>query len=91
MLKTINYTSQFKKDVEKAQRQDRNLRKLQEVIELLVSNSPLPAKLKDHKLLGKYKGRRECHLEPDFLLIYLVKDEELFLERLRAHSELFKY
>lgn len=89
MLKTINYTSQFKKDIEKAQRQSK-LKKLQEVIELLVSNSPLPAKLKDHKLMGIYKGRRECHLEPDFLLIYLVKDEELFLERLGTHSELFK-
>jgi mRNA interferase YafQ len=90
MIKSINYTSQFKKDIEKAKRQNRNLKTLQYVIELLATNSTLPIKFKDHKLMGNYKGRRECHLEPDFLLIYLLKEDELYLERMGTHSELFK-
>ncbi len=90
MIKSINYTSQFKKDVERAKKQNRKLKTLQYVIELLTTNTPLSIKFKDHKLVGNYKGRRECHLEPDFLLIYLVKDDELYLERLGTHSELFK-
>lgn len=90
MLKAVNYTSRFKKDVEKAKKQNRNLEILQHVIELLYNNAPLPAKFKDHKLAGNYKGRRECHLEPDFLLIYFVSNEELYLERLGTHSELFR-
>jgi len=90
MIKTINYTSQFKKDLEKTKKQNRNIKPLKIVIELLVSNSSLPAKLRDHKLIGNFKNRRECHLETDFLLIYLVKDGELYLERLGTHSDLFK-
>jgi mRNA interferase YafQ len=90
MIKAINYTSQFKKDIDKAKRQNRNLKTLQYVIELLATNSTLPIKFKDHKLMGNYKGRRECHLEPDFLLIYLIKEDELYLERMGTHSELFK-
>jgi len=90
MLRTINYTSQFKKDLERAKRQNRNILPLRIVIELLASNSPLPTKFRDHKLIGNYKNRRECHLGPDFLLIYLIIDEELYLERLGTHSDLFK-
>ena len=90
MLKAINYTSQFKRDLEKAKKQNRKLEVLQKVIELLASNSPLPVKFRDHKLVGNYKSRRECHLEPDFLLIYLIKDNELYLERLGTHSDLLK-
>ncbi len=90
MIKTINYTTQFKKDLERAKRQNRSLKPLHMVIELLVSNSPLPTKFRDHKLIGNFKNHRECHLEPDFLLIYLINDEELYLERLGTHSDLFK-
>lgn len=90
MLKTINYTSQFKKDLERAKRQSRNIKSLQMVLELLASNAPIPAKFRDHKLIVNFKNRRECHIGPDFLLIYLIKDEELYLERLGTHSDLFK-
>ena len=90
MLKTINYTSQFKKDLERARRQNRNLKPLHIVIKLFLSSSPLPSKFRDHKLIGNFKNHRECHLGPDLLLIYLIKDEELYLERLGTHSDLFK-
>jgi mRNA interferase YafQ len=90
MKKNISYTSQFKKDLEKAKKQARKLYTLQEVIKLLINNEVLPVKFKDHKLIGNYKNHRECHLEPDFLLIYRVNDENLYLERIGTHAELFK-
>ena len=89
-LKSINYTSKFRKDLERAKKQGRNLDVLTYVIKLLASNTPLPPKFKDHKLIGNYAGRRECHINPDFLLIYCLRNEELTLEHLGTHSELFK-
>jgi mRNA interferase YafQ len=90
MPKRVSYTSQFKKDLEKAKKQRRKLEILQHIIELLFKGEILPIKFRDHKLVGSYKNRRECHVEPDFLLIYSVKDGTLFLERLGTHSELFR-
>ncbi|KKB96059.1 mRNA interferase YafQ [Candidatus Arcanobacter lacustris] len=90
MLKNISYTSQFKKDLEKAKKQKRKIGILQEIINLLVHEENIPQKFRDHKLIGNYKNHRECHIEPDFLLIYSVKDNTLFLERLGSHSELFR-
>jgi len=90
MLKSINYTSQFKEDLAKAKKQKRKLDSLQYIIELIFKEEALPIKFKDHKLIGNYKNHRECHIEPDFLLIYSVKDNSLFLERLGSHSELFR-
>ena len=90
MIKSINYTSKFKKDLEKAKKQGRNLEALQEAIRFLGSSTPLPYKFNDHKLIGNYSGRRECHLAPDFLLIYCIKGNELTFERLGTHSELFR-
>ncbi len=82
MLKSISYTSQFKKDLERAKKQKRKINILQDVINILVHEENLPYKFRDHKLIGNYKNRRECHIEPDLLLIYSVKDDTLFLERL---------
>jgi mRNA interferase YafQ len=90
MPKRISYTSQFKKDLEKAKKQRRKLKILQHIIELLFKEESLPIKYRDHKLIGNYNNRRECHIEPDFLLIYSVKDDTLFLERLGTHSELLR-
>ena len=90
MPQKISYTSQFKKDLEKAKKQGRKLQILQHIIELLFKGEILSFKFRDHKLVGSYKNRRECHIEPDFLLIYSVKDDTLFLERLATHSELFR-
>ena len=72
MIKSINYTSKFKKDLEKAKKQGRNLKPLTEVITLLTSLTPLPYRFNDHTLIGNYNGRRECHLAPDFLPIYCI-------------------
>ncbi len=88
----IQFTSQFKKDVKLAKKQNKNLDKLFNVIEKLANGEKLEAKYKDHNLAGNYVGTRECHIEPDWLLVYEIKNEVLvlLLYRLGTHSELFK-
>ncbi len=86
----IRPTSRFKKDVKKAARQGRNLELLRNVLEKLALPEPLPPKFQDHKLKGEWRDFRECHLEPDWLLIYTISDFELRPTRLGTHSELFE-
>jgi mRNA interferase YafQ len=85
----LSQTSQFKKDIKKQLRKGKNQQKLLEVIELLLSENPLPGKNKDHPLKGNWKGRRDCHIEPDWVLIYKISKDELLLERTGTHSDLF--
>ena len=66
----IQFTNQFKKDLKLAKKQNKNLDKLFEVIDILANGGTLEAKYRDHDLTGNYKGTRECHIEPDWLLIY---------------------
>jgi len=66
------------------------LSKIKKVIRKLVNEERLMAKNKDHKLLGNYKGRRECHIESDWLLIYKLIDAEIIFERTGSHSDLFE-
>ncbi len=88
----IKYTAQFKKDLKQAQKQHKDLDSLFEVIDLLAEGGKLDAKHRDHDLSGNYKGARECHIEPDWLLIYEIRSNVLvlMLYRLGSHSELFK-
>ena len=86
---TILWTSQFKKDYKLAKRQGRSLADLRSVIEKLAARVPLPVKHRDHALSGRWNRHRECHITPDWLLIYRIDDEELILERVGSHSELF--
>ena len=81
----------FKKDFKLAQKQGLDLNKLKEIITLLANGEPLPPKNKDHQLKGNYKGHRECHIEPDWLLIYKIQDDMLILTLVRtgSHSKLF--
>ena len=85
----LSQTSQFKKDIKKQLRKGKNQQKLLEVIELLLSDNPLPEKNKDHPLKGNWKGRRDCQIEPDWVLIYKISKDELLLERTGTHSDLF--
>ena len=75
-----------------AKKQNKNLDKLFEVIDILANGGTLEAKYRDHDLTGNYKGTRECHIEPDWLLIYEIQNNVLvlMLYRLGTHSELFK-
>lgn len=90
MLK-IKYEKSFKKDYKQIKKRGYNTKKFVEVLELLKNEIPLPIKYKDHKLNGDYKGFRECHIEPDWLLIYKVIEDELILilTRTGTHSDLF--
>ncbi len=87
----VKFTSQFKKDIKKAKKQGKDLDKLFEVVEVLANGKELDKKYKDHNLTGNYKGSKECHIEPDWLLIYEVIDSVLVLSlsRVGSHSELF--
>jgi mRNA interferase YafQ len=89
-MKTIRRTSQFKRDVKRMQRQGREVEKLKRVLEALVEGEPLAAKHRDHVLVGQYKGTRECHIEPDWLLIYELGEAEIVLIRTGSHSDLFR-
>lgn len=84
-------SNQFKKDLRLAQKRGHNLEKLKAVIKLLADDIPLDAKYRDHSLTGNYDGFRECHIEPDWLLIYKVEDDILILKLIRTgtHSDLF--
>lgn len=88
MLKLI-YTNSFEKDIKTAIKRGKDLAKLKKVIELLATQNPLPTKYKDHRLIGNFIGRRECHIEPDWLLIYKVNEESIIFERIGTHSDLF--
>jgi mRNA interferase YafQ len=82
-------TKQFKKDVKRMRKRGKELEKIKAVIDLLVAGEPLPPKTRDHKLGGNWIGRRDCHVEPDWILIYKLTDGELLLERTGNHSDLF--
>ena len=87
---TIRPTARFKKDLKTAFKQRRNIQKLHQILEKLAVPEPLPIKFKDHKRKGEWRDFRECHIEPDWLLIYTITDFELRPARLGAHAELFE-
>ena len=84
------YTTQFKKDFKKIKKQQKNISKLTVVIEKLLHQEKLETKYQDHPLSGKFKNHRDCHIEPDWILIYRTTIDELILERTGSHSDLFK-
>jgi len=86
----IFYSTQFKKDYKRIKKQDKDIEKLRVVIDLLVSDEILDEKYRDHQLSGKWKGHRDCHIESDWVLIYRLTSDALFLERTGSHSDLFK-
>ncbi|MGH1363680.1 MAG: type II toxin-antitoxin system YafQ family toxin [Calditrichia bacterium] len=89
MLKVV-VTGQFKKDIRKSLKQGKAVEALLTVMGYLIHQQPLPENFKDHPLVGDLVGRRDCHLQPDLLLIYRVEGERLILERMGNHSELFR-
>ena len=88
---TIKYQSAFKKDYKRIVKRGYDIRLLEEVISILANQEPLPEKFRDHSLLGKYTGCRECHITPDWLLIYEIDGDELilYLTGTGSHSDLF--
>lgn len=88
-MRTIKRTSQFKKDVRRMKKQGKGLSKLKEVLEKIISGQELEAKYRDHVLVGQYRGTRECHIEPDWLLVYELAQNEVVLIRTGTHADLF--
>lgn len=87
----IVLSSRFKKDLKQAGKRGCNLGLLKEVVDTLAGMQPLPEKYHDHELSGEYAHFRECHIQPDWLLIYRIEEGELmlFLFRTGSHSDLF--
>lgn len=92
MKYTVKFTSQFKKDLKLAKKRGKNIDLLFDIIELLAMDKSLDKKHRDHYLIGSFKNCRECHIEPDWLLIYEIIDDVLvlILNRVGSHSDLFK-
>ncbi|MCK9304265.1 MAG: type II toxin-antitoxin system YafQ family toxin [Bacteroidales bacterium] len=84
------YTKQFEKDLRLCQRRGKNLEKFKIIARSLLAGESLDPIHRDHKLTGNYIGRRDCHIESDWLLIYRIDDNTLFFERMGTHSDLFK-
>ena len=85
----LSQTVQFKKDVKRQIKQGKDQKRLIRIIELLLAGKTLSPKNRDHSLRGPWTGRRDCHLEPDWILIYRRTEHELLLERTGSHSNLF--
>ena len=88
---TVKFTTQFRKDYKLAMKRGLRIALLEEVVECLAMGEPLPEKNRDHALTGDWVGHRECHIQPDWLLIYQIYEEELYLllSRTGSHSDLF--
>ena len=89
-MREIVVTGQYKKDVKLLKKRGKELSKLKVIVEDIYHGRPLQPKHRDHMLVGNYRGRRECHVEPDWLLIYRVFENCILLERTGSHSDLFK-
>jgi len=90
MLKP-SYTKQFDRDLKRVLKRGKDKKKIKNIIQRLINEEILQAQYRDHKLSGNYKGRRECHIEPDWLLIYIVDkiNQEILFERTGSHPDLF--
>lgn len=91
MIYRIRPTSKFQRDVKRVERRGYTLSLLSDTIKQLATGDPLPPKYKDHALTGDYTGCRECHITPDWLLIYRISQQNLILvlTRTGTHSDLF--
>jgi len=88
-VKSIRRTLQFKRDVKRIQHRGKDIEKLKIVLRTLAMGEELAATCRDHVLVGQYKGSRECHVEPDWLLVYERTETEIILIRTGSHSDLF--
>ena len=89
-MRQITRTTAFKKDYKRSIKRGLPVTALAEILELLATDSPLPERCRPHKLVGQYAGFWECHISPDWLLIYEYVDDLLNLRRMGSHSDLFK-
>ncbi len=84
------YTRQFERDIKRMKRRGKNPDKLKIIIRSLISEEPLDSIHREHKLIGNWQGRRECHIESDWLLIYKTEMGRIVFERTGTHADLFR-
>jgi mRNA interferase YafQ len=83
------FRKRIQKDIKRLQKQGKDMRKFKVVIDQLLTGQPLPSRYRDHALTGNWAGFRDCHIEPDWLLIYQITATELILARSGSHSDIF--
>ncbi len=89
-MRTIARTSRFRKDFRRMIKRGANPERLAQIVAKLANDEPLPTSCRPHRLSGDWQGFLECHLAPDWLVIYQVTDSELILIRTGSHSDLFR-
>jgi mRNA interferase YafQ len=89
-MRTPVYTLRFERDVKKSRKRGKNLDKLKIIAKTLIDGKKLDPLQREHQLLGKHTGRRECHIEADWLLIYKIDGDRVIFERTGSHSDLFE-
>jgi mRNA interferase YafQ len=88
-MRRIAQRKQFRDDIKRQKRRGKDIEDLIAVVELLAEQGSLPAAYRPHKLTGEWRGVWECHIEPDWLLIYAVAEDEVLLIRTGTHADLF--
>jgi mRNA interferase YafQ len=88
-MRIPSYTTQFKKDLKRIRKRGKNPEKLKSIMSQLIDEEALAERHRDHVLVGNYRGRRECHVEPDWLLIYKLDGMQIIFERTGSHADLF--
>lgn len=89
-MRRIKFSSQFKKELRLMKKRGKDLNKFDQVMSYLEREVELPQKYQDHKLQGNFINCKECHIEPDWLLIYRLTENSVIFERTGTHSDLFK-
>ncbi|MBU1086528.1 MAG: type II toxin-antitoxin system YafQ family toxin [Candidatus Omnitrophica bacterium] len=84
------YSNQFKKDIKRQNKRGKDSKKIKEIIRQLIEGKKLAEKNRDHNLSGSYSDCRECHIEPDWLLIYSIEGNKIYFFRTGTHSNLFQ-
>ena len=88
-MREIVPTTPFRRDAKRIQKRGQDLGELREIARRLAAGEPLDPRHRDHKLSGRYLGYRECHVRPDWLLVYKLTEEEVILVRTGTHQDLF--
>ncbi len=89
-MKRLSQSNQFQKDIKRMKKRGNDIEKLQSVVTKLASNQSLHPRHRDHPLMGEWKNCRDCHIDPDWILIYYTNTNTLRLERTGSLSDLFK-
>ena len=90
MIRAIFRTSAFKKDIRRMKKRNKDFTIFRQIIQNIAEGTGLEEKYRDHKLSGSFEGKRECHIEPDWLLIYETEEDSLTLVRTGTHADLFR-